>query len=70
LPRLVVQRLLEGALQIPISVGLGQRPRCRQIPAGAVSLLGLEISGAKVRLGLSKDAAIMSCYEAGRDGFW
>ena len=56
--------------KLGFSVGLGQRPRCRQIPAGAVSLLAQEISRAKVRLELPRDAAVMSCYEAGRDGFW
>ena len=29
-----------------------------------------EIFRAKVRLGLLPDAAVTSCYEAGRDGFW
>jgi hypothetical protein len=56
--------------KLGFSVGLGQRPRCRQIPAGAVSVLAQEISRAKVRLELPRDAAVMSCYEAGRDGFW
>jgi len=50
--------------------GMGQRPRIRQIPAGAVSALMTEIERAKKRLGLSADAPVTSCYEAGRDGFW
>jgi transposase len=29
-----------------------------------------EIERAKTRFGLSSDAPVMSCYEAGRDGFW
>jgi transposase len=56
--------------KLGFSVGLGQRPRCRQIPAGAVRLLAQEISRAKLRLRLPLDASVMSCYEAGRDGFW
>jgi transposase len=32
-------------------------------------LLGV-LERARARLGLGKDAAIVSCYEAGRDGFW
>jgi transposase len=29
-----------------------------------------EIQRAKIRFGLPKDTAVLSCYEAGRDGFW
>jgi transposase len=29
-----------------------------------------EISKAKLRFGLPPDAKVVSCYEAGRDGFW
>jgi transposase len=50
--------------------GMGQRPRIRQIPAGAVTALMTEIERAKKRLGLPSDAPVTSCYEAGRDGFW
>jgi transposase len=50
--------------------GMGQRPRIRQIPAGAVTALMTEIERAKKRLGLPSDALVTSCYEAGRDGFW
>src|SRR5262245_57449963 len=50
--------------------GMGQRPRIRQIPAGAVAALMTEIERAKKRLGLPSDAPVTSCYEAGRDGFW
>jgi transposase len=33
------------------------------------ALLGV-IERARARFGLAKDAAVLSCYEAGRDGFW
>src|SRR5713226_3988904 len=49
---------------------MGQRPRVRQIPAGAVGVIEHEIVRAKMRLGLPLEAAVISCYEAGRDGFW
>jgi transposase len=49
---------------------MGQRPRVRQIPAGAVGALQTAIERAKKRLGLSADSPMTSCYEAGRDGFW
>ena len=56
--------------KLGFSAGAGQRPRIRQIPAGAVGLIDKEIVQAKMRLGLSLEAAVISCYEAGRDGFW
>ena len=56
--------------KLGFTTGMGQRPRLRQIPAGAVSALVTEIERAKKRLELSADAPVTSCYEAGRDGFW
>jgi transposase len=50
--------------------GGGQRPRIRHIPAGAVGLIEKEIIHSKMRLGVPLDAPVVSCYEAGRDGFW
>jgi transposase len=51
-------------------VGVGQRPRIRHIAAGAVDRVAEEIARAKVRLKLPADAPVISCFEAGRDGFW
>jgi transposase len=56
--------------KLGLTVGLGQRPRIRQIPAGGVNALMVEIERAKKRFGLPSDAAVTGCYEAGRDGFW
>jgi transposase len=50
--------------------GVGQRPRERTIAAGAMEDLWSEIERAKERFGLGRDARVVSCYEAGRDGFW
>ena len=47
-----------------------QRPRLRQIAAGDLSALARELLTGKTRFGLSVDAPVRSCYEAGRDGFW
>jgi transposase len=52
------------------SVGFGQPPRIRRIDARDLGALEEEISLAKKRFGLSPDAPVRSCYEAGRDGFW
>ena len=45
-------------------------PRLRTIPARDLAHLTAEIAAAKARFGLAADAPVVSCYEAGRDGFW
>ena len=67
---LLAFELGQRSWKLGFTVGMGQRPRIRQIRAGAVSALVTEIERAKKRLGLSSDAPVTSCYEAGRDGFW
>ena len=52
------------------SVGLGQRPRISTVPAGDTEAVVKEISKALERFGLPQDSRVVSCYEAGRDGFW
>jgi len=52
------------------SVGLAQKPRRRAIPARDLEALQKEIVAAKKRFHLQEDARVLSCYEAGRDGFW
>jgi transposase len=47
-----------------------QRPRMRTIAAGDLPALRRELGLAKVRLGVSLDTPVRSCYEAGREGFW
>lgn len=47
-----------------------QRARLRRIAAGDVEARAREIAAAKERFGRAADAAVHSCYEAGRDGFW
>ena len=44
--------------------------RERSVPARDLGRLLEEIAAAKRRLGLSPQARVVSCYEAGRDGFW
>jgi transposase len=50
--------------------GMGKRPRERVVKAGAADALAAEIGRAKRRFRLPVDAEVVSCYEAGRDGFW
>jgi transposase len=56
--------------KLGFTTGVAQQPRERTIPAGDVTRLEQEITRAKQRFGLPEDARVMSCYEAGRDGFW
>jgi transposase len=56
--------------KLGFSIGLGQRPRERGMAAGDQKVLCKEIQLAKQRFDLPEDARVVSCYEAGRDGFW
>jgi len=53
-----------------LGFGTGGNPRIRSIPARDLKALWREIDLAKEKLGLPRDAKVVSCYEAGRDGFW
>ncbi len=46
------------------------KPRIRVMPARDLTRLTREIAAAKQWFGLSATAAVRSCYEVGRDGFW
>ena len=52
------------------TIGLGQAPRLRTITAGDLSQVRDEIARAKRRFNLAEEMPVVSCYEAGRDGFW
>jgi transposase len=67
---LLAFELGQRSWKLGFSAGMGQRPRVRQIQAGAVGVIENEVVRAKRRLGLPLEAAVISCYEAGRDGFW
>jgi transposase len=56
--------------KLGFTTGLGQRPRERTIVARDLPAVTREIARAQERFGLSPDAPVVSCYEAGRDGFW
>jgi transposase len=49
---------------------LSQAPRVRSLPARGLAGLLEEIRLSKERFGLPESAPVLSCYEAGRDGFW
>ena len=56
--------------KLAFTIGHGQPPRMRTIQARDLQRLLQEIVHAKRRFDLPEDAQVVSCYEAGRDGFW
>ena len=56
--------------KLGFSVGLGQGARRCTVSAGDLSGLKEAIAAAKKRFGLGEGVGVVSCYEAGRDGFW
>jgi transposase len=62
--------LSSSTWKLGFTIGHGQRPRERNISARDLKALEWEIDQAKKRFGLPQDAPVLSCYEAGRDGFW
>ena len=59
-----------GTWKLAFTIGLGQKPRLKTITARSTISLHFEIKAAKKRFGLPEKAPVLSCYEAGRDGFW
>jgi transposase len=60
----------ETQWKLAFTIGVGQKPRLRSMPARELPRLQEEIAKAKRRFQLPVDAPVRSCYEAGRDGFW
>src|SRR5687767_13957287 len=56
--------------KLAFTIGLAQAPRLRSVMARDTQAVLREIALAKKRFGLADDAPVVSCYEAGRDGFW
>ena len=56
--------------KVGFTTGLGQRPRTRRVAAGDVNAVQTEMARAIASFGLPLDVGVISCYEAGRDGFW
>ena len=62
--------LSEAHWKLGFTIGVGQRPRERNIRACDLAALREEIRRAKKRFDLPETVRVVSCYEAGRDGFW
>ena len=61
--------LREKTWTLGCSIGHGQKPRARMLPARDQKRLLDDIAHAKVRCGLPDTAPVVSCDEAGREGF-
>src|SRR6267143_2163239 len=62
--------LSEKTWKLGFTTGHGQKPRERTVTARQQERVLDEIAQAKRRLGLPETAPVVSCYEAGREGFW
>jgi transposase len=69
-PLYLAFELSQKQWKLGFTIGIAQRPRIRNIMARDLQALEDEIRIAKQRFGLPGDAPVLSCYEAGRDGFW
>ena len=49
---------------------IDQSPLVRPVPARELAVLEAEVLRAKAHFGMPAGAPVVSCYEAGRDGFW
>jgi len=56
--------------KLGFTVGMGQRPRIRTIQARDLQALQWEVQEARHRFRLPDTVTTLSCYEAGREGFW
>jgi transposase len=56
--------------KLAFAVERSQKPRIRTVAAGDLPAVQQEIVAARQRFKLAEDTRVVSCYEAGRDGFW
>jgi transposase len=73
----ILERVLYMAIELDnnrwmlgFTVGFGQWLRERNVAARDTMALDREIRSAKRRFHLPEDCRVLSCYEAGREGFW
>ena len=66
----VAFELREKTWKLGFTTGHGQKPRERTVTARQQERVLDEIAQAKRRWGLPATAPVVSCYEAGREGFW
>ena len=60
----------EGSWTLSFTSGFGAPVHRRRVPARDRDAVLQQIEAMKERLGLAASCRVVSCYEAGRDGFW
>jgi len=56
--------------KVAMTSGFGRTPWLRTIAGGDLAAVERVINAARPRFGLAAPVRVISCYEAGRDGFW
>lgn len=56
--------------KLAMTSGFGVAPVVRTVSAGDLAAVQRVIAAGRQRFGVPAEAAVLSCYEAGRDGFW
>jgi transposase len=56
--------------KLAMTAGFGIQPWLRTLPSGDRSAVQRALAQGRARFGLLAGARVVSCYEAGRDGFW
>lgn len=66
----VAFELSQQTWQLALTSGFGVEPMLRNVKSGDWAGLQEAVRTARQRLGVPDGAPVVSCYEAGRDGFW
>lgn len=66
----VAFELSKKTWKLGLTSGLGVAPWVRTVASGDLAAVARVLAAARRRCGLPPTAAVVSCYEAGRDGFW
>src|SRR5829696_572415 len=56
--------------KLAMTTGLAVTPWVRTVEAGDLAAVDAVLQRARERFGLAAAVRVISCYEAGRDGFW
>jgi len=67
---MLAMELGEASWKLGFSSAFGQMPLVRDIGSRDRKVLLAQIAWAKKKLGLPSGCRVVSCYEAGREGFW
>lgn len=66
----VAFELAKKEWKLAMTAGFGVAPRLWTVAAGDLAAVGRALAKGRAWFGLPATARVLSCYEAGRDGFW